>query len=205
MCVFVCLQVQKTVEALVLPVDDSGEDDPATLEDSIQIAIKEQDEDEEEPQVKKETEADLDNVFFRNSKLFDVDADEPEPDVCLPSQVDPIRKANQSSSSSRSFLTEINILKLAAQHKPSASWGKNSKRKAKMPAEILQSSESEEESSEPGKMVKKKKKKQEKKNKKLIKNKQEKKKNKKTKTQRLRRRRTRRMKLRIQERLPAKP
>ena len=101
--------------------------------------------------------------------------------MCLPSQVDPIRKATQSSSSSRSFLTEINILKLAAQHKPSASWGKNSKRKAKMPAEILQSSESEEESSEPGKMVKKKKKKQEKKNKKLIKNKQEKKKNKKNK------------------------
>ena len=124
MCVFVCLQVQKTVEALVLPGDDSGEDDRSILEDSIQIAIKEQDEDEEEPQVKKETEADLDNVFFRNSKLFDVDADEPEPDVCLPSQVDPIRKANQSSSSSRSFLTEINILKLPAQHKPSASWGK---------------------------------------------------------------------------------
>ena len=124
--------------------------------------------------------------------------------MCLPSQVDPIRKATQSSSSSRSFLTEINILKLAAQHKPSASWGKNSKRKAKMPAEILQSSESEEESIEPGKMVKKKKK-QEKKNKKLIKNKQEKKKNKRTKTQRLIRRRTRRMKLRIQERLPAKP
>ena len=81
MCVFVCLQVQKTVEALVLPGDDSGEDDHSILEDSIQIAIKEQDEDEEEPQVKKETEADLDNVFFRNSKLFDVDADEPEPDV----------------------------------------------------------------------------------------------------------------------------
>eukprot|EP00439_Symbiodinium_sp_Y106_P064879 s2731_g10.t1 len=80
----ILLEVQKTVDALVS--DDCDEDDHSILEDTVQIYIKEQDEDEEHPEVKKEKETDMDQDVFRNMKLFDVDANEPEPDACSRTQ-----------------------------------------------------------------------------------------------------------------------
>ncbi|CAE7262734.1 unnamed protein product, partial [Symbiodinium sp. CCMP2456] len=128
-------KVQKVVEALVLPLDDS-------------------DEDEEKPLVKKEP--DMDNNFLQNSKLFEVTLDEPQPHECLPSQVNRTTTTTRSSSSSLSRQGELNILELAKQRKPAASWGRNSKSKAATAAKVLQSSESEEDSSETEEMAQKK-------------------------------------------------
>ncbi|CAE7556070.1 unnamed protein product, partial [Symbiodinium microadriaticum] len=173
--------VQKTLEALVLLDDCEEEDDNPFLEDSVQIYIQEQDKDEEQSSVPKATKVDMEPDFFRNVKLFDMDAHEPEPDVWKKGST-----RSKSSSCSRSFISDQEILMLAVQHKPSASLPRNSKSKARAPAKALQTSESEGESSEAREMFENKskkdnKQKQEKKNKKQSKKKQEKKKKKPTK------------------------
>ena len=129
----------------------------------------------------------MEKDFFRSVKLFDMDADEPKPDVSKEEEVAGLSATSKSSSCSRSYcLKDQEILMLAVRHKPSASLPKNSKSKARTPAKVLPTSESEGESREAREIVETKskqqnEKKQEKKKKKQNKKKQEKKKKKQSK------------------------